>query len=68
MQRVHEAIAGDRPLCRNQRLADHLSAEHSLPSRVGAGPAAKQVLLQLFEVEYCQQCADGIDRGIRTRH
>ena len=38
----------------DQRLADHLAAEHALPADLRAA-AAKQVHLELFEVEDGEQ-------------
>jgi hypothetical protein len=35
---------------RDQRLADHLAAEHALPARLRAAPA-KQVYLERLEIE-----------------
>ena len=46
----------------DQRLADHLAAEHALPADLRAA-AAKQVLLELFEVEDGEQVGDGGGHG-----
>jgi hypothetical protein len=49
---LHGADRGD------QRLTDHLAAEHALPPGLRRSPA-KQVYLELFEVENFQQGLDG---------
>src|SRR3954447_17992781 len=43
---------------RDQRLPDHLSAEHALPAILWA-PPAKQVHLDLLEVEHVEHGFDG---------
>ena len=51
---------------RDQRLADHLAAEHALPADLRA-QAAKQILLELFEIEDGEQLFDlGAYYGIVT--
>ena len=49
MQRVDQPVL-DGARRRHQRLPHHLSAEHALPAILRA-VAAKQIDLQLFEVE-----------------
>ncbi|MNL56785.1 hypothetical protein D3C87_1803030 [compost metagenome] len=58
VQRVHVAAFVDGALGRDQGLADHLAAEHALPSDLGTA-ATKQVLLELFEVECGKQRIHG---------
>ena len=43
---------------RDQRLPDHLAAEHALPAILRAA-ATKQVHLDLFEVEHVEHGLDG---------
>ena len=43
----------------DQRLADHLAAEHALPCAICGLRAAKQVHLELFEIEDGEQVGDG---------
>jgi hypothetical protein len=52
----------DGAACRHQRLADDLPAEHTLAADLG-GAAAKQVHLELLEVENAEQILEG--RGHR---
>src|SRR3954469_5139465 len=46
----------------DERLADHLAAEHALPADLRAA-AAKQVVLKLFEVEDGEKIVDGARHG-----
>ena len=48
----------DRAAGRDQRLPDHLAAEHALPADLRRAPA-KQVHLERFEVENFQELLDG---------
>ena len=57
MQRMRRA-AFDGAHRRDQRLPDHLSAEHALPA-ILRREAAKQVHLELFEVEHIEHRFDG---------
>ena len=57
MQRMRRA-ALDGAHRGDQRLPDHLSAEHALPA-VLRRAAAKQVHLELFEVEHIEHRFDG---------
>ena len=50
VQRMHVAVGLDRALRGDQRLGDHLPAEHALPVELGAA-AAIEVVLELLEVE-----------------
>ncbi len=59
MQRMHLPVRFDGALRRDQRLADHLPAEHALPADLRAH-AAIQVLLQRFQIEGVQEGFDGI--------
>jgi hypothetical protein len=43
---------------RNQSLADHLSAEHALPSHLGRA-SAEQVYLEALEVEDGEKILNG---------
>ena len=49
---------------RDQRLADHLAAEHPLPGHLRRAPA-EQVHLELFEVEDVEEGLDGGHEAIR---
>ena len=49
---VHGPAGGD------ERLADHLAAEHALPADLRAA-AAEQVVLELLEVEDGEKIVDG---------
>jgi hypothetical protein len=42
---------------RDQRLADHLAAEHPLPAVLGRAPA-EQVHLERLEIEGCEEFLD----------
>jgi hypothetical protein len=55
--RVHRAAS------RDQRLADHLSTEHALPSDLWRA-SAKQIQLKLFEVENLQELLDGSGHAV----
>ena len=57
MQRMRRA-ALDGAHRGDQRLPDHLSAEHALPAILRRA-AAKQVHLELFEVEHIEHRLDG---------
>ena len=48
----------DRAHRRDQRLADHLAAEHALPADLRRA-AAEQVDLELLEIEDGEQVVDG---------
>ena len=54
--------AVDRPGGGDQRLADHLPAEHTLPADLRAA-AAKQVDLERLKIEDGQQVLDGGRHG-----
>ena len=56
MAPAHGAGRGD------QRLADHLPAEHALPAALRA-LSAKQVHLELFEVENGEKIGNGAGHG-----
>ena len=65
MQRMRrEAFDGAHR--RDQRLPDHLSAEHALPA-ILRREAAKQVHLELFEVEHIEHRFDGSFGHRRSR-
>ncbi|BCJ50983.1 hypothetical protein Asp14428_24580 [Actinoplanes sp. NBRC 14428] len=70
MQRVHEAVRGDRAAGRHQGLAGDLAAEDALGADLRAlAPEAGRI--QLLEVEDLQQLVDGglaleRDRGVRA--
>ena len=54
--------AVDRAGGGDQRLADHLAAEHALPADLRAA-AAEQIDLERFEIEDGQQVLDGGRHG-----
>ena len=67
VQRVHVAAVVDRGLCRGQRLAQHLPAEHVLGADVAALPA-EQVVLQPLQREQVDQLGDdGFGRVVQGR-
>ena len=46
----------------DQRLADHLTAEHALPANLRRA-AAEQIFLELFQIENLQQVLNGRRHG-----
>src|SRR5262245_2916221 len=56
--------ARDRAGGGDQRLPDHLTAEHALPADLRAA-AAEQIHLERFEVENRQQILDGGGHAVR---
>ena len=65
MQRVRQPLLDvlDGTAGGDQRLTDHLTAEHPLPTRLRAG-AAEQVLLQRLEVEDGNQVDQAFGHGV----
>ena len=61
MHRMRRA-ALDGAAGRDQRLSDHLAAEHALPAVLGAAPA-KEIHLELLEVEHIEHGLDGSGHG-----
>jgi hypothetical protein len=60
MQRVGvERLHVHGPAGCDERLADHLAAEHALPANLRTA-AAKQVVLKLFEIEDGKQIVNGV--------
>ena len=67
VQRVRRAFLDvDGAAGRDQRLADHLAAEHPLPGDLRRAPA-EQVHLELFEVEDFEEGLDGGHEAFRWR-
>ena len=60
MERVRRPLrhAFDGAAGRDQRLADHLAAEHALPADLGRA-AAKQIHLDRLEIENGEKILDG---------
>ena len=54
----------DRAVGRDQRLADHLPAEHALPADLRAH-AAKQIHLERFDVEDGEKLVESAAHGLR---
>ena len=59
---MRRAAGLDRAHGGDQRLADHLAAEHALPADLRRA-AAEQVYVQLFEIEDAEQFLDGGGHG-----
>ena len=59
VQRMDLAVLRHRALRGDEGLADHLTAEHALPGRVGAA-TAEQVVLQRFQVEGLEKSFGGV--------
>ena len=62
MQRMRRA-AFDGAAGRDQRLPDHLSAEHALPAILRRA-AAKQIHFELLDVEHIEHGLDGSGHGL----
>ena len=55
---MHVPLGLDRALRGDQRLADHLAAEHALPVELGAATTI-QIVFELLEVEYDEKLLHG---------